>query len=143
MLFKIFLYFLYIMNLSIYISVAYYLSKGYLAQVVSGWTPNLLVWGSNPLSSKQNGAVAGLTFVDPRWPRDISEKNRRFIAKWPIYREKSAISRDKCRNIAGPIFLQEISCRYPPTHDISAIYRRNIATFSSLVKTMQIIVPSY
>ena len=35
MLFKIFLYFLYIMNLSIYIVVAYYISKGNLAQVIS------------------------------------------------------------------------------------------------------------
>ena len=94
MLFKIFLYFLYIMNLSIYISVAYYLSKGYLAQVVSGWTPNLL------------GYCSGSDF---RWPalttRYIGEKS-------PIYRqmtEKSPISRDKCRNIARPIFLQEIS----------------------------------
>ena len=124
MLLKIFLNFLYIMNLSIYISVAYYLSKGYLAQVVSGWTSNLLVWGSNPLSSKQNGrhcsaltgTVAGLTFVDPRWPRDISEKNHRFIAKSPIYRDKS-------QNIVGPIFLHEISCRNPSIHDISPKYR--------------------
>ena len=77
MLFKIFLYFLYIMSLSIYIFAAYYM----LAQVVSGWTPNLLVWGSNPLGSKQMGEHCSAS--DFRWPaltmRYIG-KNRRFIA---------------------------------------------------------------
>ena len=112
MLFKIFLYFLYIMSLSIYIFVAYYLSKSKLAQVVSGWTPNLLVWGSNPLGSKQMGEHCSAS--DFRWPaltmRYIG-KNRRFIAK-------SVISHDKSRNITGPIFLHEISCRNPSIHDI-------------------------
>ena len=71
LLFKIFLYFLYIMNLSIYIVVAYYVSKGNLAQVVSGWTPNQKVWGSNPLSSKKMEHCSGF---DPRWPHDISRE---------------------------------------------------------------------
>ena len=60
-------------------------------------------------------------------------KNRRFIAKSLIYRKILPISRDLSWNIVGPIFLHEMSCRYSPIHDISAIYRRNIATFSSLL----------
>ena len=59
------------MNLSIYIVVAYYVSKGNLAQVVSGWTPNLLVCRSNPLSSKKMEHCSG---SDPRWPHDISRE---------------------------------------------------------------------
>ena len=52
--------------------------------------------------------------------------------KLPIYRQITDISRE---DIAGLIFLHEISCWNPSIHDISAIYRRNIATFSSLVTT--------
>ena len=72
--------------------------------------------------------VAHLTFTVARWLR------------WPrvdqaIYREKSPISRDLSQKIIWPIFLQEKSCRSPSTHDISAIYRRKSATFSSLNAT--------
>ena len=84
------------MNLSIYIVVAYYVSKGNFAQVESE-----KVWGSNPLSSKKmehcsalTGTVAGLTRVN----HTIYRESSLFIAKSPIYR-------DKYQNIAGPIFL--------------------------------------
>ena len=80
------------MSLSIYKFIAYYISKGKLAQVVSGWTPKLLVWGSNPLGSKQMGGhCSGLvahwlycSTFDFRWPALTMQyigKNRRFIAK--------------------------------------------------------------
>ena len=78
--------------------------------------------------------VAHLTFTVARWLRwpaltrryieeklPISRQNRRYIAInrrfLEIYPEKST----------GRYFC------YPSTHDISAIYRRNIATFSSLI----------
>ena len=68
MLFKIFLYFLYIMNLSIYIVVAFYISKGNLDQVVSGFGVQILSVASKMgrHCSALTGTVAGLTFVDPR-----------------------------------------------------------------------------
>ena len=125
------------MSLSIYTFVAYYILKGKLAQVVSGWRFGVQILLA---VSKWEVTVARwqghCSASDFRWSaltmRYIG-KNRQFIAKSHIYREKSAISRDKSRNIAGPIFLHEISRRNPSIHDISAaIYRRNISTFSSL-----------
>ena len=111
------------MSLSIYKFIAYYISKGKLAQVVSGWTPKLLVWGSNPLGSKQmgghcSGTVAHWLYCsafDFRWPTLTMQyigKNRRFIAKIRAISRESLIFRDLSWNIVGPIFLHEISCRY-------------------------------
>ena len=49
------------MSLSIYKFVAYYIPKGKLAQVVSGFGIQIL-----SAASKWEGTVARLTFVDPR-----------------------------------------------------------------------------
>ena len=102
------------MSLSIYKFIAHYISKSKLAQIVRGWTPNLLVWGSNPLGSNLFGevhcsgdVVAHLTSTVARWLRwpaltrryieeksPISRQNRRYIAInrrfLEIYPEKSS-----------------------------------------------------
>ena len=67
--------------------------------------------------------VAHLTAVDPRWPCDISGKIGDLSPKLSIYREILSIFGDFSWNFAGPIFLHEISYRYPPIHDISPTYR--------------------
>ena len=85
---------------------------------------------------------------------EISQKNQRYISDIspiyhryfvtrgdyfkisPIYLPEPIYRRyfgDIYRNISPPIFLHEISCRPLLIHDISAIYRRYIPTFSSLV----------
>ena len=77
--------------------------------------------GSNPFGGTVAHSLHCSAF-DFRWPCDISEKIVDLSQKLPIYLEKSPISRYLSRNIAGPIFLHEISCQYPSIHDISSKY---------------------
>ena len=117
---------------------------GELAQLARRLNPKPFGLGfKSPRKQKQivwevhcsGDTVAHLTPLTPRWPGDILRKIADFSPKSPIYRDKSPISRDLSRKIIWPIFLQEKSCRSPSTHDISAIYRRKSATFSSLGST--------
>ena len=110
-------------------------------------TPNLLFWGSNPLRSKMRRhcsgivahfdfIVAHLTFVDPRWPCDISGKignlspNHIYIARYRQFiRIYPEISPDryfsmKCRvdTLWYTIFrryIAEISRHFPPCLKLS------------------------
>ena len=65
---------------------------------------------------------------DCRWPALTIwyiGKNRRFIAKSPIFGDFS-------RNFSESLFLHDISYRYPLIHNISVIYHWHIAIFSSI-----------
>ena len=135
MFFKIFLYFLYIISLSIYKNIEYYISKGNLAQVVSGWTPNLLVWGSNPLGSKQMGStVARSGYFSMKYRVETLRYMifRRYIAK--ISRHFLPWKKMKTVFMCSTICLRPRSCR-----DITIIreeYRVLLSTtiFFSLYK---------
>ena len=137
MLFKIFFYFLYIMNLSIYIVVACYVSKGNLAQVV------------NPLNSKKMEHCSACTVArwrghcsgsDPRWPHDISREivylspNHRFLARnTKISPDRYFSMKYRVETLRYTIFrryIAEISRYFPPW--ISMSKRKNHYTLFDL-----------
>ena len=82
-----------------------------------------------------------------------SPKNRRLIGVTSDFNEKSPIYRvsliylqfiaDFLRKIGPPIYLHEMSCRFPPIRDILTIYCRYFATFSSLLMTFKTKSPLY
>ena len=117
---------------------AYYITRVSLPGWLVVWTPNLLVWGSNPLSNKRffKGTVLHWLYCNA-FNRALTRVN------YVIYREKSAIYRQNHLYIARYRRYWGISPEISPDRyfsmkyhvDLSryTIYRRHIVIFSSLI----------
>ena len=94
-----------------------------------------MIWAVKSCCMKEGKYHQKISDISPIYHRffatrgDFLKKSRIYLPE-PIYRRYYG---DVYGNISSPIFLHEISCRLLPIHDISAIYRRYIPIFSSML----------
>ena len=93
------------------------------------WINTGVIWVVKSRCMKEGKYHQNISDISPIYHRYFATRGD-FFKKSPIYRRYFG---DIYGNISPSIFLHEISCQPLPIHDISAIYRRYIPIFSSLV----------